>query len=125
MSRRGALTALALALAASAAGVTGSAAAGDPAAGSQVFEDRCLTCHAPAGGGQGPSLKGIVGRKAAAAPGFHYTAALENSHEVWTAASLDRFLQGPGKLIPGTAMTAVVANPKDREDLISYLAATK
>jgi cytochrome c2 len=86
-----------------------------------VFQDRCASCHVAAGGGQGPSLNGVVGRKAAAIAAFHYSPALRASGLTWTPATLDRFLQGPGKAVPGTPMSAVVAGAKDRADLILYL----
>ena len=36
--------------------------------------------------------------------------------------TLDQFLQGPRKMVPGTKMTyAGIANPQDRADLIAYL----
>lgn len=97
-------------------------ATGDAANGQAVFEDRCTLCHAPAGGGQGPSLKGVVGRKAGSLPGFNYSAALAASGLTWTAANLDRFLAGPSALVPGTAMQAMIPDPAQRRDLIAYLA---
>ncbi|MGI8841576.1 MAG: c-type cytochrome [Caulobacteraceae bacterium] len=97
---------------------------GDAAAGAALFEDRCAMCHvAAAGGGQGPSLVGVVGRKAGTAAGFHYTAALKGWGRVWTAAELDRFLTGPAKDVPGTAMAVAIHDPRQRADLIAFLAA--
>ena len=77
-------------------------------------------CHAP--GGQGPSLKGVVGRKAASLPDFHYSAALAASGLTWTPANLDHFLAGPAAMVHGTAMTVMLPDPAQRRDLISYLA---
>ncbi len=90
--------------------------------GSELFEDRCSGCHAPAGGGQGPSLAGVVGRKAGAVAGFDYTAAMKASGIVWTSANLDQFLADPAKTIPGTAMPVHLADPAQRAAVISYLA---
>ena len=98
---------------------------GDAAKGSDVYDDRCSGCHVIGGVGQGPGLAGVVGRKAGAAPGFDYTAALKGSGVIWTAASLDRWLAGPQKLVPGTAMTAVVPDAAERRALIAYLATLK
>jgi cytochrome c len=98
-----------------------SAFKGDPATGATLFEDRCTMCHVAAGGGQGPSLTGVFGRKAASLPGFHYTPALKASGITWSASELDRFLTGPGKMVPGTAMALVVADPRQRANLISFL----
>jgi glucose/arabinose dehydrogenase len=71
--------------------------------------------------GQGPLLAGVVGRPAASQPNFNYTKALLASHLTWDAATLDRFLSGPGGLVPGTSMPIPVANPADRRDLIAFL----
>lgn len=101
------------------------AGGGDAGAGAGVFEDRCSMCHNPKGGGQGPSLEGVVGRRAGALPGFNYTKALKGSGLTWTPANLDRFIAGPTKLVPGTAMKLMLADPRQRKDLISYLASRR
>jgi cytochrome c2 len=94
----------------------------DPAHGQQVFEDTCLFCHMTTGGGQGPTLVGVVGRKAANVPGVTYSSALQASGLTWTPDKLDAFLTNPRALVPGTAMMMIVPDPKDRADLIAYLA---
>ncbi|MBA3812642.1 MAG: c-type cytochrome [Caulobacteraceae bacterium] len=108
-------------------GLAGAAVAqapgGDLGRGAALFEDRCAMCHLAGGGGQGPSLKGVYARKAGAAPGFHYSAALAGSGLTWTAVELDRFLAGPAKAVPGTAMAVAVSDPARRRDLIAYLRA--
>ena len=117
-------TSVALALAAGLI-IAGAAAAQDIAKGEDVFQDRCSQCHVLHGTGQGPSLIGVVGRKAAALPGFNYSDALKASGIVWTPANIDRFVQSPTKMVPGTAMRAIVPNAGDRADLIAYLASLK
>jgi cytochrome c len=106
-------------------GVAAPAMAQDAAKGADVYQDRCGSCHVLNGIGQGPSLVGVVGRKAASIPGFNYSDAMKASGLTWTPANLDRFLSGPTKLVPGTAMRAIVADPNDRRDLIAYLASLK
>jgi cytochrome c2 len=101
------------------------ASAADPSKGNDVFQDRCSMCHLDEGQGQGPNLKGVVGRKAGALPGFAFTSAMTGSNLVWTPANLDRLLQGPAKLVPGTTMPMTVPSPEDRADLIAYLATLK
>ena len=64
----------------------------------------------------------MIGRKAGTLAGFDYTPALKASGVTWTMANLDRWLIGPQKLVPGTAMTAVVPDAHERSDLIAYLA---
>jgi cytochrome c2 len=100
-----------------------SAPATDPAAGQQVYETRCSFCHGEGGvGGQGPSLVGVVGRKAGSFANFAYTPALKASGLTWTAADLDRFLTNPAALVPGTTMPMSVPDAQERADLIAYLA---
>jgi cytochrome c len=116
-------------IAALAAGLalTGAARAqtAEMARGADVYDDRCSGCHVLEGVGQGPSLRGVIGRKAGSVPGFEYTPALKGSGLTWTTANLDRWLIGPQKMVPGTAMTAVVPDAHERSDLIAYLAALR
>ena len=120
----GLAAALAIAFSASAA-ASAPAAGGDAAKGSDVFQDRCTACHALGRSAQGPDLNGVVGRKAASLPGFNYSAALKASGLTWKRDELDKFLSGPTKLVPGTNMRAMVANPDERRDLVAYLASLK
>jgi cytochrome c2 len=100
-------------------------AGGDPARGSDVFQDRCTACHVLGHSAQGPDLNGVVGRRAASLPGFNYSAAMKASNLTWTRDVLDKFLSGPTKLVPGTNMRAMVADPEERRDLVAYLASLK
>ena len=105
-------------------------AAAQPAAssaerGEAVYQDRCVMCHQLEGIGQGPNLKGVVGRKAGSVPDFPYTDALKGSGVSWTTDRLDIFLQGPMQMIPGTAMPMIVPEAPARADLIAYLATLK
>lgn len=107
-------------------GATAAPAAGaDASAGKALFQQRCSVCHsaetADNGGAQGPSLAGILGRKAASAPQFSYTQALRDSNLVWEAANLQRFLASPTTVVPGTAMLIAVPEETDRDNLIAYL----
>ncbi len=96
--------------------------AGDAAAGAQAFDVRCGFCHGDGGvGGQGPSLIGVVGRKAGAVPSFAYSAALKTSGIIWTPAALDRWLTDPAAVAPGTAMAMTTPDAKARADIIAYL----
>ena len=116
-----ALTAAAAMLCAGAA----SAQTGDSAKGADVYDDRCSGCHVIGAAGQGPNLAGVVGRKAGAVASFPYTAALKGAGLTWTPANLDRWLAGPQKVVPGTAMVAVVPDAAERRELIAYLAGLK
>lgn len=97
----------------------------DAAAGQSVFKGNCAACHAPVAGRNlaGPSLFGVVGRKAGSVEGFHYSAANKASGMVWDSATLDPYLEAPRKIIPGTTMGfAGVKDARKRADLIAYLA---
>ncbi len=111
----------ALALAWLALGSAAASADGDPVKGEQIYH-RCQGCHSIDRNRIGPMHKGLFGRPAGSVPGFAYTDAMKNSGIVWSEQTLDQFLQGPRKMVPGTKMTyAGVADPQDRADLIAYL----
>ena len=98
-------------------------AAPDATRGEQIYA-RCLACHALAFDRVGPRHCGLLGRKAGSVAGFAYTPAMKASRLVWNAETLDRFLENPMRVVPGTAMTyAGVPDKQDRADLIAYLAA--
>jgi len=113
------LLALSLLFAAAAA----PALAQDAAAGAAFFKQRCQSCHTVTPG-QAPNLYGVVGRKAASTT-FGYSPALKGSGLTWDAATLDKFLTSPMKLVPGARMLIPVTDPKQRADLIAYLASLK
>jgi hypothetical protein len=100
------------------------ASAADASAGKALFAQRCSVCHTAEpgdnGGAQGPSLIGLMGRPAASEAHFSYTDALRNSKLTWNAATLQRFLSDPAKLVPGTSMVVSVPNQADRDALIAY-----
>ena len=94
-------------------------------AGQQIFRQQCGICHdvAPGKNRIGPTLFGIVGRKAGGEAGFTYSDGNKNSGLVWDEATLDKYLLDPRAAIPGTKMTyAGVKSDQQRKDLIAYLA---
>ena len=101
----------------------------DPAAGQKTFKQRCVLCHTAEpgdnGGGQGPALTGVFGRKAASDANFGYSRPLRDSGLVWDAATLDRFLKSPPAVVRGTTMTIAVPQQKDRDNLIAYFVKVK
>jgi cytochrome c len=104
-----------------------SADAQDIGAGAATFKQRCSLCHSavlPPKPGIGPNLATVAGRKAASTD-YTYSAALKASGLTWNAATLDRFLSGPGKLVPGTRMMISVSDDKQRADLVAYLETLK
>ncbi|WP_313078867.1 cytochrome c family protein [Pulveribacter sp.] len=96
-------------------------AAPDTRAGEQVYA-RCVACHALAYDRVGPLHCGLLGRRAGSVPGFAYSEAMKHAGLTWDEKTLDRFLAGPMKVVPGTAMTYDgIPDAKERRDLIAYL----
>ncbi len=98
---------------------------GDAAKGETAFIT-CKTCHAVEAGVNkiGPSLAGIVGRKAGTIAGFSYSPANKNSGITWTPEKLFQYLENPQRVVPGTKMAfAGFADPQKRADVIAYLQA--
>lgn len=94
---------------------------GNPSRGAALYEARCGACHSLDANRIGPAHRGVFGRRAGTVPGFRYSPALKASGVVWTAPNLDRWLAGPPRMVPGTAMGISVASAQDRADLIAYL----
>ena len=86
---------------------------------------QCRACHALGAaqeGKIGPPLGGVMGRRAAAVPGFAYSKALAESDVTWDDATLDRWLARPSDVVPGTSMVyAGLPKSEDRARLIEYL----
>jgi len=101
----------------------------DANAGRAFFRAQCALCHSAQpgdnGGAQGPNLNGVVGRTAATNSDFGYTQALKDSKLTWDAATLDRFLNSPTSVVPGSAMVIAVPKEEDRQNLIAYFTAVK
>jgi cytochrome c oxidase assembly protein subunit 11 len=91
--------------------------------GAKIFAARCADCHSLTKNIFGPALGGVVGRKAGAVPAYPYSAALKQSGIVWDAASLDKWLSGPQKDVPGALMPASISDARTRADIIAYLVA--
>lgn len=100
-------------------------ASATPPSGADLFGDRCSFCHLDGPGGQGPSLTGVVGRKAGTVAGFDYSPALKASGLIWTPENLDKFISDPGAMVPGTAMPIHVPDAATRQAIIGYLATKK
>jgi len=101
-------------------------AAGDAARGARLFR-QCMACHSVQPGEHltGPSLAHVFGHKAGGSEGFQrYSEALKRSGVTWDEKTLDQWLAGPEKFVPGNAMTFPgVRDAQARQDLIAYLKA--
>ena len=89
---------------------------------------QCAACHSvePGMNGVGPSLAGVVGRKAGSVSGFAYSEANKASGLTWDEKTLDTYLTNPMKMVPGTKMTfAGLPDPAQRKAVIEYLKTLK
>jgi cytochrome c len=121
------LFAMAVVLAASAACATSAGGLnGNAANGRELFlANGCPACHGvtPEDNSMvGPSLFGVVGRKAGTAPSLLGASVnLKEYGVIWNTETLNEFLADPNAKVPGTPMTGVLANPEQRADVIAYL----
>jgi cytochrome c len=99
---------------------------GNPGRGAALF-GQCLACHSiePGVHLSGPSLARIWGRRAGTVPGFtRYSEPLAHSGVTWDERTLDRWLEHPQTVIPGTLMTFPgLKDAGQRADVIAYLEA--
>lgn len=96
--------------------------------GKKLFATRCAVCHwDPAKPGEqvrmGPSLNGIVGRKAGTHPKFtRYSKAMKQNGKPWTEVQLKSYLENPRKVVPGTNMAfAGLKKPAETTAIVAYL----
>ena len=105
----------------------GAALAQDATRGEKLFSE-CAACHSPDRAAKdtvGPSLHGVVGRKAGEGTEFRYSPAMKRSGITWSSDTLNSFISDPQKLVPGNRMPySGLPEAKDRADLIAYLQAT-
>ena len=101
---------------------------GDVTKGEKVFK-KCQSCHAVGPGATnrvGPVLNGIVGKPAGKVAKFTYSPAMKSSGLTWNEETLEKYLQDPKGLVPGTKMVFVGLKKDDEvEDVIAYLASFK
>lgn len=85
----------------------------------------CTACHATAANApkkMGPSLVGVVGRKAGSTPGYSYSPAMTKAGFAWTPEKLEAFLRSPRAAVPGTKMAyAGQSDAKARAGIIGCL----
>lgn len=112
-------------------------AAGDATKGAAIFQ-QCGACHSPKQGVNqvGPSLFGVVGRPAGSIAGYSYSQAMQEAAKkglVWTPDNIVNYLLNPHKFLdtfagdPGAPnkMPFMLADPQQREDVVSYLQTIK
>jgi cytochrome c len=105
-----------------------SAPAAEESAGPPPVFAQCMSCHSvkPGVNGVGPSLFGVVGRKAGTLPGYSYSDALKAWGKTLDEETLDEWLTAPMKDVPGTKMVFPgMADPARRHAVIEYLETLK
>jgi cytochrome c len=101
-------------------------ASADAAAGRQLAQRLCASCHTMTEGGAngvGPNLWGIVGANHARVAGFNYSAANRAlADKPWDYEALNAFLLRPAAAMPGTRMAfAGIRDPQQRASVIAFL----
>jgi cytochrome c len=106
--------------------------AGDAAAGEEIFKKKCTTCHTIEEGKHrtGPSLFGVVGRKAGSTDFKRYKG-LKDADFVWDETLMVEYIGDPKAFVQShtgnktTSMTFKLKDEKDREDVVEYLKTVK
>src|SRR5258706_9049206 len=100
--------------------------AADADRGKTAFE-KCAACHGlgdetGTDADAGPTLKGVMGRKAGSLEDYRYSAAMKRSGITWTPMTLDAYVADPQGYIKYNRMAfAGISDPAERADLIAYL----
>jgi cytochrome c len=112
--------------------IAADATAGDAAAGEKIFNKKCKTCHTVEEGKHrvGPSLFGVVGRKAGSTDFKRYKG-LKGADFVWNDQLLMEWIDDPKAFVQAhtdnksTSMTFKLKDEKERADVVAYLNTVK
>jgi cytochrome c len=90
-----------------------------------IFNNACRTCHSMKEGDNrlGPSLAGVVGRKAGSVAGYAYSPSMQNSGVTWDEATLDKFIANPDQVVNGNKMKPYtgIADEGQRNEIVAFL----
>lgn len=103
-------------------------AGGDIKRGGDTFVEECADCHSVKEGKnkKGPSLFGIISRKAASIGDFAYSDAMRQSGITWMPEKIDAYIAQPRKVVPGGKMKYDgLPDAAARADVIAYLNSLK
>lgn len=101
--------------------VASPAAAADAEHGKALYQT-CVACHSEKPDAIGPSLKGVVGRKAGTRDDFRYSAPMRRANLTWDEASLHAYIMDPQATIKGNRMPfGGLRNSGDVDDIIAHL----
>jgi len=101
--------------------VDGTGRAQNSAHGKELFEKRCVGCHALDSEKEAPRLRGVYGRTSGSVPSFTYSDALKKAQIKWDDESLDKWLTDPEKLVPNNDMAFHLGSAEERRQIIAYL----
>src|SRR5260221_12559643 len=79
------------------------ALAADANHGKELYQT-CIACHSDKPDAIGPSLKGVVGRKAAALEDFRYSAPMRRANLGWDVPNLRAYISDPQATVQGHRM---------------------
>src|SRR3954453_14880317 len=97
------------------------ARAADAAHGKELYQ-ACIACHSEKPDAIGASLKGVVGRKAAALDDFRYSAPMKRANLTWDDTNLKAYIADPQATVKGNRMPfGGVREAKDVDDILAYL----
>lgn len=106
-------------------------AAGDIGKGKTVF-NKCRACHSikPEKNGVGPTMFGVIGRKAGSVAGFKRYKGLKTADWVWDEETLSNYLADPRKFTKSrtgknSSMVLKLKKERDRNNVIEYLKTIK
>ena len=104
--------------------------ADDLAAARQLTVTQCSQCHTfdkDENHGQGPNLFGLIGREAAAVPGFVFSPGIKEALQgkVWDKELLDKWLTDTIALAPKAQMIYFQDDPDVRAMLVQFLASQR
>ncbi len=99
-------------------------------AGQIAFNNACRTCHTVREGDNrlGPSLSGVIGRKAGSLPSYNnYSESMKKADIVWDKNNLDRFIANPDQVVPGNNMKPYggIASAEERAKIVAFLEKTE
>jgi cytochrome c len=97
--------------------------------GKVAFNNSCRTCHSfkPDDNRLGPTLHGIIGRKAGSIEGYQFSSAMKSSGITWDEGNLDKFIENPDNVVHGNAMKPYggISDASERAKIVSYLKTLK
>ena len=109
---------------------TGSNCAIAAPSGADLYDQECGDCHSlaqPPKNKKGPSLRGIMGKSAAAVPNFAYSDALRAAKIMWGPETMDAYIKNPKAVVQGGGKMKYdgLSSAADRAAIIAFLSEQK